>query len=685
MERVNTVSLWKSYEKLSTERINLCVSIKMEIKVNILLLLAIVTGGVIGARTGVVEWNTNLNESASSILDYVTQQYNSFHPGSDKDIVLILGSIDSKEGTVASLITGNAKNIESVEINGNFEIVRLGEYRRHRDELFNPDRIIPFRLKEAATGAAFYVCPSFETSRSKAEDLAWSLAVRKLLHTARSVKFVFTHSYPIARNDDDWNYDNFVELVEFATKLIENIDRYRMAIALVVTNVPNDSDDNSDDGIAAEKISMFLQDVAEKTLKYKLKRSRKIVERVEIERQLDFINVLLEKEDDQYKRIGILRTIEDDGYPKDITMAERKAILKIVKNNLKYIDIESSDFGYSVTEKSENIVGDMIKKLNKEFNEDFAALRKDIEKFILHKEEQTYKNLTESIHMVNMIEQQLSQIESLEPKSFERQLARTLNTLGIQPSTESMNIVMKYLEFVHFLQKFSTTNLKIPFRILEQITQQRIYLKSLESWYHYMEDVNDDLSQYHIQKNRSQYDGRSLLEEAIERSPVNELDSDLTLNIASDGYPIFTKIIKFNRFNFLQLRGILRQSMQSPVMNCSADGKHLIVTGYNVLISDVLEANCWQTANKVEISALNNIILDSNITKHSTYLSIIAPKCKIHLEDDESSRRIVLDGKIDGKIDGKELNNALSPQFFGICEEICNGKLDFHVSNCDDR
>lgn len=647
----------------------------MKSKVNILLLIVLIINVA----------KTNSDSTAKSILRYVREKYDSFRPGPETDVVLVLGNTDSRKSSVASLITGT--KLESVNINGIHHIVRTWDKYNQLDNLLKKtDEVIPHLLKDQQTGAAFYVCSSFNETKTVAQDLAMTFAIRKLLNSARSVKFIFAHTYPLIRNDYDWHYRNFLSLIQYATQLIQNVARYRSAIALVVTNVPNYYTTvkgikilQNDDTDATEEISSFLRQIQNDLIR--AMSGSKIEEKQVIERQVEFIDTLLEEEHDEYVRIGVLRTIEYDGQLMPDIMNERAAILKIVNQHLKYIPSDSKDFGYCITTKSENIVGDIVKKLNDDFNVEFNGICMDIQNYIWQKEEETFNSLNESIRMAELIERKLSQVISIDPELFEKQLTRSLDTLGIQLSTRNLKTVLEFIEFVDFLQTFSCTHITIPVEILEQITEQRKYLKNSNLWYDYMMDFHEYLSQYHIQLHKNSSIGSTLtnaeiIGENLEMS-ISELGIKSMIEPVSSHFYRMIQFWPINTFKLKQLQGIWNQAMQNTSIKCSADGKQLIATGYNVLVSDVIAANCWQTANIIEISAQNKIFFDSNIDKKSTYLSIIAPVWEI-FKDVESSRRIQLDGEI-----GENLTeSAPKGQFFGIGQKISNVQLEIDVSKC---
>lgn len=130
---------------------------------------------------------------------------------------------------------------------------------------------------------------------------------------------------------------------------------------------------------------------------------------------------------------------------------------------------------------------------------------------------------------------------------------------------------------------------------------------------------------------------------------------------------------------------------------CSADSKNLTVYGYNVAVSEVVTADCWANATSIEIFALNKMLIDVDIEKYSTCLSIIAPEWEIVLNDQMPSRHIKLIGADATKMSynspaknsdalGKPGDDGLAGMpgesaglFFGIGQRINDKPFEIHL------
>lgn len=100
------------------------------------------------------------------------------------------------------------------------------------------------------------------------------------------------------------------------------------------------------------------------------------------------------------------------------------------------------------------------------------------------------------------------------------------------------------------------------------------------------------------------------------------------------------------------LYAIYDQSMEPNKVECLDNNNLLRVSGYNALLSNVVREACFQTANRVEIFAWNEVFVDETIKKPSMDMTIISPFWIII-----GSREINFDGR-----DGKNLPKANDSQ-----------------------
>lgn len=560
--------------------------------------------------------------SASSIIEYLKEQDDNFQV-KYRRAILVLGDFNSGKSILTSLITG--AHLESIEVGGSFHIVG-------KNDLTSEQTNIPHLMIDQQSGVVFYDCTPFSDSRDVKKDLARAFTIRKLLNFAESVKFLFTISYASIQEPID-DRSNFLYLIRNASHLIRNIKEYRDGIALIVTNTPN----NENYAGNIESIVNYLQEIKSYFKNHKIGKAVDD-EKQTIERGIQFIDILLEKNRNEYIRIGMMSVPNRSGVLSEMPLLQKEKanISKIISENLVYIQRENNEFGYTISESSKPYIESIIELLRQKLIDNFSSIGSDIKRFILEKEKYSANSLNESINTISMINQKLSQIFSMEPKLFAKQLINFTDTLTINLSIRSVNKFLKYIEFIDFLRLFNKNNLGIPIVILNQITNHKNYLKNSLWWYNFLIIVREKLSEYSIQKQTNNFDGSRLMTLAIssensERT-VGDLDIKSTIDLIDPQIFSTIKHLHINAFKLKLLQSIWDQSMQPISIDCSTDGKFLIAKGFNVLIRDIIESDCWTNAMHIEIFALNKVFLDANIDKPSAYLSIISPAWEIVLK-----------------------------------------------------
>lgn len=631
--------------------------------------------------------STERESEVLSILDYVKEQDENFHVGSQKNVIMVFGAAGSGKSTLTSLITD--ADLESVAIKNGFRIIDRDNNIDNLDNENTPTAVIPNVMTDEQNGVTFYDCPPINGFNDVNKELAGTFAIRKLLNFAESIKFLFAMSMNPNHNSHD-----ILNLVQFATGLIKDIEKYCDAIALVVTNVPNKSmeGDDQDDGMEIESIAELVRQTKNDLVKRAQFETISSDEKQAIDRQILFLDILLTKNLNEYPKIGMLRSATHAGPLTEMPLIQREKsiISNIVNKNLRFVYKEDTDFGYVISAKSKGYVDDIVKVLNGKLVAEFDVINSDIRRFLLQKEKHTSNSLNESIAAVSLIDQKLSQIISTEPIQFAMQLTSFVDTLAVSLSSRNFNKFLDWIKFADFVQLFGKNELQIPMQISSKIDTQREYLRDSQLWYSFLIQIRDKLSEYSAQS--TELDQGLLMNLTINGENTERIVSDLeiqsTINQIDANIYSTIQHLHVNPFKLKLLQGIWGQSLQRPSKKCSSDGKHLIVEGFNVRISDVLQSDCWGIATEIEVFALNKLFLDADIDRASIYLSIISPVWEIVLND-EQSRRIKLIGN-DGEVYSSHakrgehgvpgMPGSRGGQFFGIGWAINDHRLEINVN-----
>lgn len=260
-----------------------------------------------------------------------------------------------------------------------------------------------------------------------------------------------------------------------------------------------------------------------------------------------------------------------------------------------------------------------------------------------------------------------------EPKVFKRQLFDAINTLEIPLSDENKKNFSKYMDIFDSVEKLQhskcpksdkmCSNQTILTDIRKQLKELVEYLKNGQKFIITLASYRVILSGYGIQKRKHEFDGSKITNKFIANDRIKYEVSDLNMKspLADINSGYYNKIehLPINVTRLKLLQSVWSQSMLPMSLKCSEDGKSLTVYGFNVMISEAMKASCWKNATSIEFFALNKVIIDVDIEKHSIYLAIIAPswevvnsKMKIDLSGSSFNDMYGSNGK-DGKLGEK--------------------------------
>lgn len=313
------------------------------------------------------------SDSVSTLFNFLEESRKNFKLGEQKDVVLVLGNTGSGKSTLTLLLAGvELIAIETDEGSYEFVIKDKNSLISSPEQTTQSQTIIPNLLID--DHASYYDFAGFENSKGVNHDILVTYLIQKLLQYADSVKFVFTVAYSSVKIGGDRN--DFKKLVRHATTLIKNLDKYRNAIALVVTKVETKISNGkivSDEKII-ENIAKFLhQTISDLNTENEGIR----------EKMATFIGILLQKDEDKFNRIQILRTPTETGSFNEMSMQkeERIAIRSMINNTIQSVSKQNDDFGYTISTESKLCVHDLFDELEHSLTNDVINTGNEIIKF----------------------------------------------------------------------------------------------------------------------------------------------------------------------------------------------------------------------------------------------------------------------------------------------------------------
>lgn len=323
--------------------------------------MAVMSFSLLSSKANVIK-RPSSDEMLNHWLSYIHDQEKNFEMGPEDEAVVILGNGRSGKTTLSLLLTdGEMDGIQ--ELNGSIH------FTDPNDRIatgFTPKDTTPMLMVDEDTDTTYYDWIGFDATAGLdtelfiEHDVLASHLIKVMAKSNKALKFVFTVSQNTL--DPTECMGTFLELVHRAIKLIRNVEKYRDAIAMVVTKVrgqyyskKTDSYERHSEQSQIEWFTAYLKSV-NKELEMRLQdRDVHGFTLEELENMRKFIDILLEKKDGRYQRIGIFQEPYEQVPVKYMTVQqhEKTTIKKIINENLRFVTANVDDFGYAVSKQTE--------------------------------------------------------------------------------------------------------------------------------------------------------------------------------------------------------------------------------------------------------------------------------------------------------------------------------------------
>lgn len=608
------------------------------------------------------------NENAKRILSLLEQ-------GDEKiktpyrDVVLVLGNTGSGKSTFTHYVAGNNDNLISVRVGQN-----SGEYiiSDTNNKISVNTTVIskttfPDVVVDDDTKNVFVDCPGFNDSRNEAYDIAAAYFIKKVFNSVRNVKIVLVASYPSLRKGV--NRNDFLQLLEHTTILIKNIEKYVDGIALVATKVDNAFDFENEvpvlirDGTIIENIAQFLLEVKD-SLKIMQQGDqiytsefKRTEDKVFFEHANTLLDSLLQKNGTDYTKLGIFRRPNKPGKLTSIPILQngKKSLKKIIEHNLQYLPVDKSDIGYTVSEKSKNVIRDLVTEIHKSIGADMAYLKSNLIQYFGEFEQHMYENdMYALLNYLKTASSALSRITGIGESASIDEMINTIcenfTLINARVSKSRLRDITNLNKFMTFLQEISVKKFD-PFawKLVEALDEAVKYVDNSIKWYSFLASLHQRLSDYDVQKNIGGYKIPKLLSNGenfqigdsgdfsnfFQRiSNVNFL-KNVNFEELKKVYVDSTKIRYFGRLINATLNGSLS-------FTCTDNSKRLQVSGEYVKLSQIKNNACFSTSRSIQIFAKHTIFIDTDLgLDNKSYDDITIIALKWHVIDE---RKIQLDG-----------------------------------------
>lgn len=594
-------------------------------------------------------------DSMTSILEFMNVFAQKLQYSDQKNVVLVLGNTGAGKTTLTSLLSGVELQSKEVVIgSGEFVIVDERELISGLSTTISKTEI-PELMFDASNKVTYYDCPGFNDSRGVEHDISVTYLISKLIKFANSVKLVFAISFASVRTGVGDRHD-FMDLVLHAVNFAKNMDTYRDGIALIVTKVENRyvtknrqpqliEDDKLIEGIAEflKQAKIDLESMNHQEIPAEDKELNR--------KKITFIEILLEQNaQNQYTKIGILRLADESGSIKDIEMlqTERKTIEEMINHNLKFVNKQNNDFGYTISEKSKNRIYEKIEEMQIRLTKDIQDIGDEIQSFYLQQEKHFF-DLCILKSKFSIAHQMLSDIESNDPKKFVELITKVANDLKIGITIDNANQFWNHMECVDFINAVSMIKLSNSFNISLGLASVKQYLFDSKNWYCFLIELHNKLSEYNVQNTNSKINVNELLNSIPDNheTNVNErleqiLEGIVDINTLNNINYAAVENIQLNSFKLRALKMILNRTLNHNLNTSTQPHDRLVVKGYNVKISDVIPLIESNGKKYIHVFAINNLFIDADIIAigQKIQLSFIAPTWYVI-----GNRQINLSGK----------------------------------------
>jgi ABC-type Fe3+/spermidine/putrescine transport system ATPase subunit len=396
------------------------------------------------------------------------------------DVTLLLGTTGSGKSTFMQWIAGDNNKLKSVEVGTDSSKFLIEDGNRRISSTTKSKTLFPELVIDNKTNSAFYDCPGFSDTRSTSHDIASTFFIKKLTDFASSIKVILVVGH--SNVEKGVNKGNFLELVRHITSLMTDIEKFKDSIAIMMTKVDNVYRvingriiGYTTDESVITNVASFLEEFLE-SLEQNLEHSKTPEDKTFNSKAIELMNILLEKNDESYTRIGIFRRPDKSGPLSRIPLLQegKKSVEKILYEKLKFTSNNRDDFGYTVSDRSRNGILALVEKINDKVWEDLSKIVEEIKShynkiivemlgkvnsFVLSSENILVKDTDATEFMLklttgckiasNFLEAVKS---SVDVKDLASNIEGNVNLLGVNSCAENVKNINSHVQILNFLQ-----------------------------------------------------------------------------------------------------------------------------------------------------------------------------------------------------------------------------------------
>lgn len=490
---------------------------------------------------------------AEPILNFWKEQDEKFQIETSDEVVLLVGNTGAGMSAATLFLTGDElvadEYLDSIKIKD--ENGRIGE------DSLESETLIPELIIDPETGTKYFDCPGFLDTRTLKYPIANAFLLNKLFNSVNSFKLVFVVNYPSVEPTSSSYY--LMQMIEQALAVVKDFRKIADGIAMIVTKVDNTFVGRNNEVVLLDDAEV-IRIIAKRLESLKNSLSRRNLPVGIPQHAIEFLKILLEKKNDKYQRIGLIRRVEEVGRLSDMEIYrnEKFHLKEIIHENIKFVSKPDIEFGYSISSEISLRISKLMEKVvETDLYNDVSNFCNEIEQFY-RQQEQQISDVNVLFRILGKGYQKLSKVETEDAPFFIKSLIDLTDDLGINITSETFDNVAKHFEQINLLetvreQVLPTSTESLYKRLNETIAQ----IIDSGIWYKYLINIQEYLSKGIKQT-------RDLIIAAKELKENCLIDESETKNLSEIGLDKFLRIMgDINlpdddlRLNSVQLKALI--------------------------------------------------------------------------------------------------------------------------------
>ncbi|GBN17916.1 hypothetical protein AVEN_96591-1, partial [Araneus ventricosus] len=262
-------------------------------------------------------------------------------------------------------------------ITGDYANTTVTDVEKRSAESINDenDQIVEFAQKgcpelfsEDKPNIFYYGC--FCDARNTSVDIATTYLTNKVLSHAERIKIIFAVNYSSLEKGVD--REIFIKFLKHVSDFVKDIEKYRNSLAMIAIGVAEQNLKKDGDSLLVGDIQL-IRDVANFLLemrRYIADKQKDPVISVKddtfYENALKLIDIILEKDGERYKKIGIFRKLDEWDSTSNIAalQEEKNNMKRILCEELTFTEKLDRDFRCRISEKSEPYIDNLVEEIN---------------------------------------------------------------------------------------------------------------------------------------------------------------------------------------------------------------------------------------------------------------------------------------------------------------------------------